>query len=415
MYAIRFGNVTKKYKLGFKKESLRDIIPGFFKNISKRNNKENNKGEFLALNNVNFDVKKGEILGVIGQNGAGKTTMLKLLSKITIPTSGTIEVNGKMSALIEVGAGFHPDLTGRENIYLNGTILGLKRREIEKKFDQIVEFAEIEKFIDTPVRHYSSGMYVRLGFSISAHIEPEILLIDEVLSVGDMRFQMKCLKVMEELKKRGTTIVFISHNLFTVRGLCSRVIFLSKGRIVEDGEPEKVINTYKISSFDDTKNSTAKEALSISESGENASEGEVVIKGVEFLDSNGNPENKFIKGDKVILRVKYNAKKKVKSPVFGILICRADGVHCYRTDTWIDRVLIKEIEGEGFIDVIYHKIILLSGKYYVNAGIYEKLSIAPYDYLEKISEFEINDKKAEHGVCYLEHSWELNGQALENN
>ncbi len=404
MKAIRFQNVTKKYKLGLKKDSLRDIIPAFLKRAKISNEKP--EGEFLALDNVSFDVEKGEVLGIIGQNGAGKTTTLKLLSRITNPSKGSIEVNGKMSALIEVGAGFHPDLTGRENIYLNGSILGLKKKELDGKFDQIVEFAELEKFIDTPVRFYSSGMYVRLGFSISAHIEPEILLIDEVLSVGDMRFQMKCLNVMEKLKKSGTTIVFISHNLITVKGLCTRTILLSKGHIIADGDTEKVINTYRIRAYDVSKHS---ENASSKGKSEINPDKEAAIRGVDFFDSNGNLKNQFTTGEKVIIRLKYNAFKKINNPVFGVAICRADGVYCYGTDTMIDKMLIEKIEGEGYIDIIYKNMPLLPGKYYTNVGIYEKQAAAAYDYLEKMFEFEIHDDKVEYGVCHIEHSWKLNG------
>lgn len=403
MYAIRFQNVTKKYRLGFKKDSLRDMIPALFK---KKNLNEKSKDEFFALDNVNFDIKQGEVVGIIGPNGAGKTTTLKLLSKIIKPTKGSIEVNGKMSALIEVGAGFHPDLTGRENIYLNGSILGLKRREIDKKFDKIVEFAELEKFIDTPVRHYSSGMYVRLGFSISAHIEPEIMLIDEVLSVGDMKFQMKCTKVIEELKKNGTTIIFISHNLYVVRGLCKRTILLSKGHVVEDGETEKVINTYRLRTYDMKKPGTDGKDL-IKEELRDELDREAIINGIDFIDISGNIKHQFKTEDKLVIRIKYKAYKKIHNPVFGVSIWCFDGVRCYATNTSTDGILIDSIEGSGSIDIIYNKLPLLTGKYYVNAGIYEKQMITAYDYVDKMYEFEIKDDKAELGICHLEHSWKL--------
>ena len=201
--------------------------------------------EFWALRDVSFQVGRGETLGIIGDNGAGKSTLLKLLSGVTSPTSGRITVRGRMSALIEVGSGFHPELTGRENVYLSGSILGMRRREITQKLERIIDFAGVRRFIDTPVKRYSSGMYLRLGFSIAAHLEPDILLLDEVLAVGDVEFQAKCLERINELHSHGRTIVFISHDLSTVEHLCRRVLLLSQGRILADGPPRDVIETYR--------------------------------------------------------------------------------------------------------------------------------------------------------------------------
>ena len=201
--------------------------------------------EFWALRDVSFQVGRGETLGIIGDNGAGKSTLLKLLSGVTSPTSGQITVRGRMSALIEVGSGFHPELTGRENVYLSGSILGMRRREITEKLERIIDFAGVRRFIDTPVKRYSSGMYLRLGFSIAAHLEPDILLLDEVLAVGDAEFQAKCMERISELHAHGRTIVFISHDLYAVEHLCRRVLLLGQGRILADGAPRDVIETYQ--------------------------------------------------------------------------------------------------------------------------------------------------------------------------
>jgi ABC-type polysaccharide/polyol phosphate transport system ATPase subunit len=201
--------------------------------------------EFWALRDVSFQVGRGETLGIIGDNGAGKSTLLKLLSGVTSPTSGQITVRGRMSALIEVGSGFHPELTGRENVYLSGSILGMRRREIAEKLERIIDFAGVRRFIDTPVKRYSSGMYLRLGFSIAAHLEPDILLLDEVLAVGDAEFQAKCLERINELHRNGRTIVFISHDLSAVAYLCRRVLLMSQGRILADGPPRDVIEMYR--------------------------------------------------------------------------------------------------------------------------------------------------------------------------
>jgi len=243
---IDFNSVSKKYKLGFKKDALRDALPYFFKNLVKRQPKHLDHPEYLwALKDVSFRVKKGEFFGIIGPNGSGKSTILKIISRITKSTQGSVSINGKVGALIEIGAGFHPDLTGRENIYLNGSVLGLKRKEIQDKFDKIVEFSELKQFIDTPVKRYSSGMYVRLGFSVAVHLDPDILLIDEVLSVGDMNFQEKCLQRINQLKENKTTVIFISHNLDAVQKVCLRTIYIDKGQVIAEGETSKVIDTYK--------------------------------------------------------------------------------------------------------------------------------------------------------------------------
>src|SRR5215216_563564 len=238
MIDLQLKKVSKKYRIRRELEASSSFPR---KLVSSRKRKE----DFWALKDISFDVQRAEALGIIGHNGAGKSTILKLLSRITTPTNGEIMINGRLSALIEVGSGFHPELTGRENVYLNGSILGMMRREITKKLESIVEFAELRQFIDTPVKRYSSGMYVRLGFSIAAHLDPDILLLDEVLAVGDASFQRKCIQRITELKKNGTTIVFISHDLRSVQQLCDRVVLLKKGRIEADGVPAETIALYQ--------------------------------------------------------------------------------------------------------------------------------------------------------------------------
>lgn len=236
---IKLTNLSKKYFLQEQK-TLKELLPALFKG--------GKGGKFIwALKNINLEVKKGEILGVIGRNGSGKSTLLKLIAGVTTPTKGEIKVSGKVSPLIELGAGFHPELTGRENIYLNGSILGLTKKEIRKRFKEIVDFAELWEFINTPIKYYSSGMSMRLGFSVAISVEPEILLIDEILAVGDIAFQKKCMEKMEEFKRMGVTIVFVSHSLGAVKAFCQRVIWLEKGEIKEEGKPEKVISAYQAS------------------------------------------------------------------------------------------------------------------------------------------------------------------------
>lgn len=237
--AIKIEEISKKYSIGKEKDgSLRGTLNRLFK-------KNNSKSEdFWALKDVSFEVKKGEVIGIIGKNGAGKSTLLKILSQITKPTEGRIEINGRVASLLEVGTGFHPELTGRENIFLNGTILGMSRKEVKAKFDEIIEFSGIEKFIDTPVKHYSSGMYVRLAFAVAAHLEPEILIIDEVLAVGDTEFQKRCLGKMQDVANNGRTVIFVSHDLVAVKKLCSKGILLKDGRLDNFDSVDSIIDQY---------------------------------------------------------------------------------------------------------------------------------------------------------------------------
>ncbi len=252
---IRVENLSKKYVLSHQQDkdshkTLRDAIAAgassLLRPIQNPKSKIQNPGreEFWALKDVSFEIKQGDRVGIIGRNGAGKSTLLKILSRIVEPTTGRIRIKGRVASLLEVGTGFHPELTGRENIFLNGAILGMSKTEIQRKFDEIVAFAEIEKFLDTPVKRYSSGMYVRLAFAVAAHLEPEILIVDEVLAVGDASFQKKCLGKMEEVGKEGRTVIFVSHHIGSIRSLCSRAILLEKGRSILDATTEKVLHSY---------------------------------------------------------------------------------------------------------------------------------------------------------------------------
>ena len=246
--AIRVKHLGKKYQIGGSKEkylTLRDVIANSLKAPFKAFHRTPPDEEFWALKDVSFDVERGEVVGIIGKNGAGKSTLLKILSRITTPTEGTVEINGRVGSLLEVGTGFHPEMTGRENIFLNGSILGMKRTEIAQKFDEIVRFAEIDKFIDTPVKRYSSGMYVRLAFAVAAHLEPEILIVDEVLAVGDLAFQKKCLGKMKELSHGGRTVLFVSHNMGAIRILCNYAVLIENGKIVKMGKADEVVCAYE--------------------------------------------------------------------------------------------------------------------------------------------------------------------------
>ncbi|HTG01093.1 MAG TPA: ABC transporter ATP-binding protein, partial [Nitrospirota bacterium] len=246
--SIRVENLSKKYTIASAKrrsDSLREQVTNSLKSLFRSSAYAQARDDaFWALKDVSFEIRQGEIVGIIGQNGAGKSTLLKILSRITVPTSGKAEIYGRVGSLLEVGTGFHPELTGRENVYLSGAVIGMKKDEIRRHFDSIVDFAEIEKFLEVPVKRYSSGMYVRLAFAVAAHLEPEILLVDEVLSVGDAAFQKKCLAKIGEASKNGRTVLFISHNMVAVNSLCGRVIWIQGGRIVEDGATAQIVTDY---------------------------------------------------------------------------------------------------------------------------------------------------------------------------
>jgi lipopolysaccharide transport system ATP-binding protein len=319
---IRVEHIAKSYRLGeaaIKHDMLRDALIGMLKAPFKRLNglRKPRKEEelFWALRDVSFDVAEGEIVGVIGRNGAGKSTLLKILSKITEPTEGQITLRGRVASLLEVGTGFHPELTGRENVYLNGAILGMTKAEISRKFDEIVAFSEIEKFLDTPVKRYSSGMYVRLAFAVAAHLEPEILIVDEVLAVGDYEFQKKCLGKMGEVTKNGRTVLFVSHNLAAVASLCSRSLLLDRGKLRAVGTTQEIIDLY---GGDQT--NTQGSHLEFARPG-----GAPVWMTKACILHEGTPTTIVPMGASISLEIEYEADPPIKSPRFGFVVSTSSG------------------------------------------------------------------------------------------
>lgn len=305
-YAIRFTGVSKRFRRGEMHDSLRDLLPALGRRLLGRGApNEPDQRDFWALRDIDLEVGRGETLGVIGHNGAGKSTMLKHLAGIMTPTTGRIEVSGRLSALIEVGAGFHPDLTGRENVFLSGVILGMSRAEVARKFDDIVEFAGLAPFIDTPVKRYSSGMFARLGFAVAAHLEPDILVIDEVLSVGDFVFQQKSLQKMREIAKGGATVIFVSHNLKAVSDLCRRTVLMDRGTIVADGPTSDIIQTYlrRERSKLETRASTSAE-----------------ITEVLLTTRHGDESVRFRSGDAAAVTVTFRANAKVEKVAVVIAV-----------------------------------------------------------------------------------------------
>jgi lipopolysaccharide transport system ATP-binding protein len=303
--AIRVENLSKQYKIGvaqYRHDTLRDQIVEGLRSLLLRNGRFHRPSDtFWALKDISLEIKKGEVVGVIGRNGAGKSTLLKILSRITEPTGGFAEIHGRVSSLLEVGTGFHPELTGRENIYLNGAIMGMKKAEIVRKFDEIVAFSEVEKFIDTPVKRYSSGMYVRLAFAVAAHLEPEILIVDEVLAVGDTAFQRKCLGKMGNVAKKGITVLFVSHNMAAIQGLCSECFLLSSGQLVAEGSSQTVVEQYLADVSDGTQ-------AVLRQRKDRQGSGEIQFVEGSIFDDNGRPIDLALSGQNIEIALSYRSR-----------------------------------------------------------------------------------------------------------
>jgi lipopolysaccharide transport system ATP-binding protein len=357
--SIIVRNLCKQYRIGEHRETmlgdaLRALIKRSFRTAP-------GSGDTIwALKDVSFTVKEGEAVGIIGRNGAGKSTLLKVLSRITYPTSGSVMARGHIASLLEVGTGFHEELTGRENIYLNGSILGMSRKQIEAQYDSIVAFSGIERFIDTPIKRYSSGMRVRLGFAVAAHLEPEILLVDEVLAVGDGDFQKKCLRAMDNLRSGGRTVLFVSHNLVAVENLCSRAIWIDNGQLRQDGPAREVIEAY-MSGF------AAVEPGNIDLSrSDRRGIGGIRYIGIEFLDSGNRPKNLIRSGDSLVVRLHYAAEQRIANPFFAFEINTNLGTRLAKVSTWAAGFHIPAVErGTGHIDVELPFLNLMPGRYHL--------------------------------------------------
>ncbi len=397
--SIKLENVSKKYRIGKAPLNIRSLI-SFRKTIANYH---------WAVKDINFSLNPGESLGIIGPNGAGKTTILKLLSKVTFPSSGSIQMKGRFSALIELGAGFHPDLTGRENVFLNGTILGMRKSDIEKRFDQIVDFAGIEKFIDTPVKRYSSGMYARLGFSVAAHVDPEILLVDEVLAVGDMAFQKKCYDRMVDLIKNGTTLIFVSHNMRAIQKVCNRSMVLYRGQTAYEGPASDATAEYsnilRKAASDHQEMDTAIVNDGI---GQRIMTHEAVIEKVEILKSNLTPGHAFTSGEFARVRATVNFKNDTPSPVIACSIRLPDGqvVYDYTTE-WagIDTPVFQKFSKVNIEFPL--KLNLAPGTYQLGVNLaYRDLS-RYYDRIDRALDFVMTSPSGSRGISDLEAKFEI--------
>ena len=318
--AIQVENISKLYQIGNAKTgSLKETLAGTFSFLNKK--KQPSTEDFWALQGINFEIRQGEAMGIIGKNGAGKSTLLKILSRITEPTSGRIEINGRVSSLLEVGTGFHPELSGRENIFLNGTILGMSRREIKAKFDEIVDFSGVEKFIDTPVKFYSSGMYVRLAFAVAAHLEPEILIIDEVLAVGDAEFQKKCLGKMSEVAGQGRTVIFVSHNMNAIQSLCNKGLYLKDGKVDYNGNISEAVHKYLRTEL----SQKTKVYWSDTENGDEVA----TLKMARLIDENYNDIEYVMVGKKIGIEYEYTIKKEGYKPIPNLHFFTSKGDYAF--------------------------------------------------------------------------------------
>lgn len=409
---IEVKNISKNFKI-FKDKGFTIKEKLLFKN---RREYE----ERVVLDNISFSINKGQAVGLIGKNGCGKSTILKLLSRILYPNSGSIEMVGRVSALIELGAGFHPDMTGRENIFINASIFGLTRKEIEQRLEDIIKFSELEKFIDNPVRTYSSGMYMRLAFSVAINVDANILLIDEILAVGDINFQSKCFKKLKEIKEKGATIIIVSHSMEQIEQICDRSIWIDNGRIQKDGTPIEVhskymkymseleLNSWDRESLKKAKKIIDKEEIGYWSNGEKLRWGnqKAVIKNTYLVDSKNQKVEVIKSGDFIKLCIKYDLYEQIDDAIFGIGIYRIDGVQCYGTNTRIEKFPMINLKKSGIVELEFTSFNLLSGKYVFDVTIEMGVGIA-VDYYKKAIECVVYSDIMDAGIVRLEHKWNI--------
>ena len=382
---------------------------------------------FSALQDVSFAVPAGETFGVIGRNGSGKSTMLKIVAGITKPTSGTVAVDGRVSALIELGAGFHPEISGRENVFINGIMLGLSKRDVARRFDEIVAFAELEEFIDAPVKTYSSGMYMRLGFAVAIHVDPAVLLIDEVLAVGDEAFTHKCLDKFAEFRRRGKTILLVTHALPLVERFCDTALWLDAGRVCGQGDPKRIVDAYLTNvEQSDAQIMEATTARAVGEAEETpasppgapaeapanmfeAAEGrwgsrEVEITDVALLDRDSRPSFVFHSGDPLTVRMKVRASRPVADFVFGVGLFNAEGVCCYGTNTDVEEMTSARLAGEGEVSLAVDRLDLVEGTYKLDVAVHRRDGF-PYDYHRLLYTFRVTSRARDVGIYRPPHRW----------
>jgi len=423
--AIRFDRVSKQFTLH--KERPRSFQE-LFLDVWRRK-RVSRKEKYWALQDVSFQIGSGQTVGIVGPNGAGKSTALKLMSRIIQPTAGEIEIRGQVGALLELGAGFHPDLSGRENIYLNGSILGFSRGRMDRIFDDILHFSEMERFIDVPVKHYSSGMYMRLAFSIAIHIEPDILLVDEVLAVGDQSFQIRCLDKIREMRRRGVTIVLVTHDLEAVRKLCDRAIWLDDAQVQAQGSVERVLKLYqeRVHAEDQREILESERGASRASARAPSSAGPVAdaesnwrwgsreaeFTCIQLLDGQGVETRTFKTGETFVARMHYLAHQRIEHPLFGVALHHSSGFHINGPNTGFADYPVEAIEGEGYVDYIVPSLPLLEGTYLLSAALYDRKSEHAFDHHHMAYTFRVTRSaavKERYGYFYIPSRWHLAGQ-----
>jgi ABC-type polysaccharide/polyol phosphate transport system ATPase subunit len=433
--AIEVSNVTKVYRRYARRRQFATLKSALLTGSLVRDLKADET--FAALQDVSFSVRSGLTYGIVGRNGSGKSTMLKIVAGITKPTTGRVWVQGRISALIELGAGFHPEISGRENVFINGIMLGLTKREVARRFDEIVEFAELEGFIDAPVKTYSSGMYMRLGFAVAIHVNPDVLLVDEVLAVGDEGFTHKCLDKFAEFRRRGRTILLVTHSLGLVERFCDEALWLDAGRSRAAGDPKKVVAAYvtdvgkseehQLASGDARAREAAAHGpapagarpdgpVDLAEAPPDmfrAAEGrwgsrEVEITDVTLVGPGGRPARLFQSGDRIAIHLQVRAPQPIQDFVFGVGIFNTDGVCCYGTNTDLEGMAPEELRGEGTAILTIDRLDLVEGTYKLDVAVHKRDGY-PYDYHRLLHTFRIKSHVKDVGVYRPPHEWRFSG------
>lgn len=437
MIVIEAEEVSKRFR-------MRTVIPNTtlktaLVNLVLGRNQPKRDSSLHVLKGVSLTVEQGQTVGIIGRNGSGKSTLLKLLARILQPDTGRVQVNGRVSALLELGAGFHPEFSGRENVFISGTILGLSKREMRSRFDEIVRFAELEAFIDEPVRTYSSGMYMRLGFAVAVHTDPDILLIDEILAVGDEAFQKRCNQKIAEFRQKRKTIVIVSHDLSAVERWCDEVVWLDEGAVRERGTPKQMIGLYlqAIAGLEAgagvpdqvlealvavpagrqevSDNATPTPSLPLQGEGEEGGGGrrwgslEVEIVSVKLLDQHSQERSLYQSGEEMKVEIRYQVHERVNEAVFGFAVIREDGFWCYGTNTQIEKISVPHLCREGVVEVVMESLNLIGGQYYLDVAVHREDG-TPYDYHARLCPFSISSEVKDVGIFRIPHSWLFKGE-----
>ena len=398
--AVSFESVSKRFMMTTQRpqtvlETLIAVVKGQRMRVAEQ--------ELWAVDDLSFDLMPGECLGIIGRNGSGKSTVLKMIARILRPTRGRVTVRGRISALLELGAGFHPDLTGRENIYLNASVLGLSREDVDRQFQSIVDFSELSSFIDVPVKHYSSGMHVRLGFSVAIHIEPDVLILDEILAVGDQAFQTKCIEQIYTLKRDGATIILISHNMDVVRSLCTQLLWIEHGRLRGAGNVNDIASAYLAETFSQQQRAIGEPARSFKRWGTR----EIEITGVHLLNEEGREFGLFRTNEEMTIELHYVAHNTVAAPQFDLAIHRQDGVQVIGPNSHADGLEINFISGPGRISYHVQHLPLLPGRYQVSLTVHDSQLPTVYDHHEQAYPFRViaDNLHATHGLVTIPATW----------